>query len=100
MTQIGDNFVNLSWERPKFDGGGGINGYIVEKRETGTELWQRCHPGTIPQTLFNCTNLVEGRAYEFRVFAVNDAGLSAPSTNSSSVTPAPQDGKFRCLTFT
>src|SRR5262245_45180655 len=85
ITQIGENFVNLAWEKPKFDGGGGISGYIVEKREIGTELWQKCHQGTIPMTLYNIGSLVAGRQYEFRVFAVNPAGLSAPSNNSTPV---------------
>lgn len=32
-----------------------------------------------PATQINCSNLIEGRQYEFRVFAQNEAGLSPES---------------------
>jgi hypothetical protein len=86
---IGDDFVSLTWERPKSDGGGRIIGYIIEKREAGTMLWQRCNQQPSPPNIFNVPNLIEGRQYEFRVFAVNDAGWSDPSNNSSPITFVP-----------
>lgn len=100
---IGDDFVSLTWEKPKGDGGGRITGYIVEKREAGTSVWQRfdvfellsvsfllrCTITPHPSTIYNVSNLIEGRQYEFRVFAVNDAGWSEPSTNSSPITFVP-----------
>lgn len=47
--------------------------------------WQRANVAICTTTQFNIGNLIEDRQYEFRVFAVNEAGLSPPSVNSSSV---------------
>ena len=117
ITAIGGDFVNLSWDRPENDGGSRIKGYWIEKREIGLEIWQRANQYLHSATQFNITNLIEGRSYEFRVFAENDIGVSAPSTNSQQVVakdpdePQPpeivsplktiavieeKDGKFEC----
>ena len=41
VTEVGGDFVSLTWERPKSDGGGKIKGYWVDKREKGKEDWSR-----------------------------------------------------------
>lgn len=79
ITEIGGDFITLSWNRPQSDGGGRIRGYLIEKREAGSDLWQKCNQNPSPSLTYNVQNLVEGREYEFRVFAVNDAGVSEPS---------------------
>ena len=33
VEEIGNDFVNLSWDKPTDDGGGRITGYIVERKE-------------------------------------------------------------------
>ncbi|XP_054161595.1 twitchin-like isoform X2 [Oppia nitens] len=85
VTEIGGDFVNLHWEKPQSDGGSRIQGYIVEKRETGSETWQRVNVAYCHSTQINIINLIEDRQYEFRVFAVNDAGLSPSSQNTGSI---------------
>lgn len=85
VTEIGGDFVNLQWEKPVSDGGARIQGYIVEKREVGTLAWQRVNIAYCHSTQINIQHLIEDRQYEFRVFAVNEAGMSPPSQNSSSV---------------
>ncbi|GBO35254.1 Twitchin, partial [Araneus ventricosus] len=85
VTEVGGDFVNLSWEKPESDGGSRIQGYWVEKREVGTLAWQRVGPNLSITTQVNISNLIEDRQYEFRVFAVNEAGMSPPSSNSTSV---------------
>lgn len=79
VTEIGGDFVSLTWHRPSTDGGGRIRGYIVEKCEDGSDTWVRCIQNPSPATIFNIPNLIDGRKYKFRVFAVNDAGLSEPA---------------------
>ncbi|KAK6110371.1 Fibronectin type III domain family protein [Brugia pahangi] len=80
-VNIGENSMTLSWARPNFDGGGRIRGYLIEKREAGTDIWQKCNYKTNPSTSCVVNNLIENRDYEFRVFAVNDAGHSEPSVS-------------------
>merc|ERR1719391_1767759 len=117
ITAVGGDFVNLSWDRPENDGGSRIKGYWIEKREIGLEIWQRVNQYLHSATQFNITNLIEGRSYEFRIFAENDIGVSQASTNSQQVVardpdePKPpeiisplktiavieeKDGKFEC----
>lgn len=97
VTEVGGDFVNLSWEKPESDGGSRIQGYWVEKREVGTLAWQRVGPNLSITTQVNISNLIEDRQYEFRVFAVNDAGMSPPSVNSTLVKITDPNGKIRIL---
>ncbi len=79
VTEVGGDFVNLSWEKPENDGGSRIQGYWIEKREADSETWQRVNASLCVPTQINISNLIEDRQYEFRVFAQNAAGLSNPS---------------------
>ncbi|CDW52538.1 protein unc g; protein unc f; protein unc d; prot ein unc b; protein unc a [Trichuris trichiura] len=79
---VANDFISVSWDRPRSDGGGRILGYLVEKKEEGIEIWQRCNTTPIQQTNFDVPNLIDGRKYQFRVFAVNQAGTSRPSEPS------------------
>jgi len=85
ITEVGGDFVHLSWEKPETDGGARIQGYWVDKREVGTAAWQRVNASICLPNQLNIGNLIEGRNYEFRVFAENAAGLSPASPSSSSV---------------
>lgn len=85
ITEIGGDFVHLEWAKPESDGGAHIQGYWVDKREVGSDTWQRVNPIISAANQINCHNLIEGRQYEFRVFAQNIAGLSKESTASQVV---------------
>ncbi|XP_017494185.1 PREDICTED: twitchin-like, partial [Rhagoletis zephyria] len=82
VTAVGGDFVNLSWSKPESDGGARIQGYYVEKREPGSGHWQRVNLALVHATQINIAHLIEDREYEFRVFAVNEAGQSPPSEAS------------------
>lgn len=86
VTEIGGDFVNLSWEKPLDDGGSRIQGYLIDKREIDSDTWQRVNAAICVATQINISNLIEGRQYVFRVFAQNEAGLSLPSQASNTVT--------------
>ena len=95
VTEVGGDFVSLSWERPSTDGGGKILGYWIEKREHGSENWSRVNLQPCLPTMFNIPNLIEDREYEFRIFAENEAGMSQPSTASKAVKIKDPKGKFQ-----
>lgn len=86
VTEIGGDFCNIQWSKPKSDGGSRILGYWVEKREKGMEAWQRVNSLICHALQLNAPHLIENRDYEFRVFAVNRAGSSLPSEASRMVT--------------
>ncbi|CAL1540886.1 unnamed protein product, partial [Lymnaea stagnalis] len=85
VTEVGGDFVSLTWDKPRSDGGGKIQGYWIEKREHGTENWSRVNNNPCITNMINIPNLIEDRHYEFRVFAQNEAGLSKPSIASNTV---------------
>ncbi|KAH8269759.1 hypothetical protein KR018_000421 [Drosophila ironensis] len=85
ITEVGGDFVHLEWNKPESDGGSYIQGYWIDKREIGSDTWQRVNVTICAANQINCPNLIEGRQYEFRVFAQNVAGLSKDSTASQSV---------------
>lgn len=48
-------------------------------REKGRNNWVPCNVAPVKGTEYTASNLHEGRAYEFRVAAINDAGPGTPS---------------------
>ncbi|MPC46234.1 Twitchin [Portunus trituberculatus] len=85
VTEVGGDFVHLEWDRPEKDGGSRIKGYWIEKREVGSNIWTMVNQYICLPTQISVPNLIEDRQYEFRVCAENDAGMSQPSVNSTSV---------------
>lgn len=93
VAEVGGDFVSLSWDKPRSDGGGRITGYIIEKRDVSSDNWVRVNQTPSPANMFNISHLVEDREYEFRVFAVNEAGESKPSMASRKVKVKDPNGK-------
>lgn len=86
VESVGDDFVSLSWDKPRSDGGGRLKGYFIERREAGTKKWVRVTNHPILATIYNVNGLIEDKSYEFQVIAVNEAGESAPTTCSRPIT--------------
>jgi hypothetical protein len=87
----GDGRAVVSWTAPANNGGAAITDYIVQVSTNGT-TWTTFNDGTSTATTATVTNLVNGRAYMFRVLAVNVAGSSLPSTATTRVTPVTVPG--------
>ncbi|KAM9753473.1 titin-like [Menidia menidia] len=80
VTNITNSSVSLSWDKPEYDGGAKIIGYIVERKELPETCWLKCNFTNLLDTFFEVTELTEGEQYDFRVIAKNAAELfSAPS---------------------
>lgn len=66
----------LKWDKPEDDGGEPITNYLVEKMDTETGRWVPVCTTREPQA--DITGLIPGKAYKFRVKAVNSEGESEP----------------------
>uniref|UniRef100_A0A3P9Q123 Titin n=1 Tax=Poecilia reticulata TaxID=8081 RepID=A0A3P9Q123_POERE len=80
VTSVTSGAMTICWERPVSDGGSSICGYVIEKREKTGLRWCRVNKKPVYDLRVKASNLREGSEYEYRVFAENAAGLSAPST--------------------
>ncbi len=75
-----------------------MTGYIVEKREAGTEHWSKALTYQVPDTEVTINDLTDNTEYEFRIRAVNKAGESEPSIASMSAKITEFPGMFYCIT--
>ncbi|XP_061410290.1 myomesin-2-like [Lethenteron reissneri] len=74
------NYVLLSWKPPSAEGGSHVVGYYIERCEVGTKNWVKCNDAPVRFTRHPVvTGLTEGKSYQYRVRAVNKAGMGAPS---------------------
>ncbi|CAH8526186.1 unnamed protein product [Heterobilharzia americana] len=71
--------IDIEWEPPEDDGGAPIKGYHVERREPRSQRWMRLTRVPQPDLTFSDSGVREGKEYEYRVIAVNEAGLGEPS---------------------
>lgn len=76
------NTMTLKWEEPYHDGGSKVTGYWIEKKERNNILWVRENKIPCFECYCNMEGLVEGLEYQFRVYAMNSAGLSKASEAS------------------
>uniref|UniRef100_A0A8C6U7Q2 Titin n=1 Tax=Neogobius melanostomus TaxID=47308 RepID=A0A8C6U7Q2_9GOBI len=87
VTNITRTSVSLFWEKPEYDGGIKITGYIVERSELPNGRWLKCNFTNLQDTFYDVTGLTEDVQYDFHVIAKNSAEqLSSPSENTGPVT--------------
>uniref|UniRef100_A0A3B3Z9Z3 Titin n=1 Tax=Periophthalmus magnuspinnatus TaxID=409849 RepID=A0A3B3Z9Z3_9GOBI len=79
VTAVTSEAMTICWDRPASDGGSSISGYVIEKREKTGLRWCRVNKKPVYDLRVKASNLRDGCEYEYRVFAENSAGLSAPS---------------------
>ncbi|KAM3933469.1 myomesin-3 isoform 2-T2 [Leptodactylus fuscus] len=76
----------LSWTPPSDDRGSPIIGYFIERLDVSTNEWIQCNQIPAKICKFPIGGLTEGKTYQFRVKALNQAGVSHPSKPSDPVT--------------
>uniref|UniRef100_A0A2K5LGD8 Myomesin 2 n=1 Tax=Cercocebus atys TaxID=9531 RepID=A0A2K5LGD8_CERAT len=95
--------MTLGWKVPKFSGGSPILGYYLDKREVHHENWHEVNSSPSKQTILTVDGLTEGSLYEFKIAAVNLAGIGEPSDPSEhfkcEAWTMPEPGPAYDLTF-
>ncbi|NXH10594.1 IGFN1 protein, partial [Bucco capensis] len=74
--------ITISWRAPCKTGTSKIVGYMVQKRKKGTITWLPVNTGPIAERKLKVSSLKKGVQYEFRVAAVNAAGVGEASEPS------------------
>uniref|UniRef100_A0A4W5NRA0 Fibronectin type-III domain-containing protein n=1 Tax=Hucho hucho TaxID=62062 RepID=A0A4W5NRA0_9TELE len=79
----------IIWDEPKYDGGSPVSGYWLERKETTAKRWTKVNRTPIRVMPlgqeYEITGLQEGAIYQFRVTAINAAGMGLPSVPSDPV---------------
>lgn len=70
------NSITLGWKKPISDGGSYITSYILEQGE-GEEKWTQIMKGK--NMTHTISELTEGKAYLFKVKALNESGEGPPT---------------------
>jgi hypothetical protein len=79
--------VTLTWSPPSDDGGAAITDYLVEYATADSSTWLTYNDGTSAATSATITGLSNGQEYNFRISAVNSAGIGDAS-GSVDATPS------------
>uniref|UniRef100_A0A671S1G6 Titin n=1 Tax=Sinocyclocheilus anshuiensis TaxID=1608454 RepID=A0A671S1G6_9TELE len=100
ISEVTKNSISLVWQKPPFDGGSKITGYIVERRDAPNGRWTKANFTNVIDTNFTVSGLTQDQAYEFRIFAKNAVGsISNPSLIAGPVTCVDISGKFIAATL-
>lgn len=93
------NQVDLKWKEPVTDGGTPITGYIIEKKDKYSTMWEKALETSTPSVTALVQGLIEGNEYQFRVIALNKAGQSEPGDISKTFIAKPRYCEFRRMTI-
>ncbi|XP_063294295.1 myosin-binding protein C, cardiac-type [Pelobates fuscus] len=87
ILNIGEDYCTVQWDPPKYDGGQGILGYILERKKKKSYRWMRLNYDLVKETSYESKKMIEGAIYEIRIYAVNSIGMSLPSQPSQPFMP-------------
>lgn len=78
FLELSGNCVHMKWKAPKDNGGRPVTQFIVERRAVGKKSWIKIGEVDSKVTKFSTNKVEEGKAYQFRILAVNSEGVSDP----------------------
>lgn len=64
-----------------------FSGYVLERKKKKSYRWMRLNFDPYPETTYEAKRMIEGVAYEMRVYAVNGIGMSRHSPASQPFVP-------------
>ncbi|XP_034145032.1 myomesin-3 isoform X2 [Esox lucius] len=79
VSDIQKDYVFLTWEPPSADGAYEVEGYYVERCDITSGQWLRCNDTIQKACHYPVRGLSENTIHQFRVCAVNRAGVGRPS---------------------
>ncbi|XP_077431645.1 myomesin-3 isoform X2 [Vanacampus margaritifer] len=79
VSDINKDYVFLTWQPPSADGSSPLEGYYIERCDLSQGQWVRCNVHPQKACHYPVFGLKEGATYQFRVRAVNQAGVGRPS---------------------
>ncbi|XP_031709040.1 myomesin-3 [Anarrhichthys ocellatus] len=88
VSDVNKDYVFLTWQPPSADGASPVEGYHVERYDLRQGEWVRCNVHIQKNCHFPMFGLKEGTLYQFRVRAVNQAGVGRPSKATEPVLTA------------
>lgn len=69
-------------------------GYVLERKKKKSYRWMRLNFDPYPETTYEAKRMIEGVAYEMRVYAVNSIGMSRNSQASQPFVPVGESEKL------
>uniref|UniRef100_I3MRW7 Myosin-binding protein C, cardiac-type n=1 Tax=Ictidomys tridecemlineatus TaxID=43179 RepID=I3MRW7_ICTTR len=93
ISNVGEDSCTVQWEPPAYDGGQPVLGYILERKKKKSYRWMRLNFDLLRELSHEARRMIEGVAYEMRVYAVNAVGMSRPSPASQPFMPIGPPGE-------
>ncbi|XP_051756921.1 myosin-binding protein C, cardiac-type [Ctenopharyngodon idella] len=87
ILSVGEDSCIVQWDPPLFDGGQPVIGYVLERKKKKSYRWMRLNFDPYKETTYEAKRMIEGVAYEMRIYAVNAIGMSRPSAASQPFVP-------------
>ncbi|XP_048040352.1 myosin-binding protein C, cardiac-type isoform X5 [Megalobrama amblycephala] len=87
ILSVGEDSCVVQWDPPLFDGGQPVIGYVLERKKKKSYRWMRLNFDPYKETTYEAKRMIEGVAYEMRIYAVNAIGMSRPSAASQPFVP-------------
>ncbi|RXM34403.1 Myosin-binding protein C, cardiac-type, partial [Acipenser ruthenus] len=98
IVSLGEDWCNVQWEPPAFNGGQPILGYVLERKKKKSYRWMRLNFDPHKGLTYEAKRMIEGMAYEMRIYAVNAIGMSRPSAPSQPFVPIVLLVQPHCIT--
>uniref|UniRef100_A0AAY4BH32 Myomesin 3 n=1 Tax=Denticeps clupeoides TaxID=299321 RepID=A0AAY4BH32_9TELE len=97
VSDVNKGYVSLRWQPPSADGASAVEGYYIERCDIGVSEWVRCNQDVQRMCCYPVMGLMENTIYQFRVCAVNQAGVGRPSRPTQPVLTCDPNDLFSTL---